>query len=366
MTCDNFVCDFQDVAAYCCAHEQHCTVNHPRSHLDALGHLGVSSESLVINNAGNCCQGWSAEGKRGRKAHGSMHPLSVWLCQRKELGLRGEEDIFFQECTPLFDVEGCLKQPLASSHHVTHVITGPTALGWPACRDRQLAAGLSLETLVWVGPQEPEEVQAHFNSIFERRCVLSGSVFFNTPEEDEQKWAIEVLNKKGFYGPLPPKGDKLFRKLLTPGQFQRMEKYKGMQADRAALDGTFICDLDHWPNSPGPQCGPYFPTLLRHGTIIDLNTGRIASSSDRFLSLGFHVGKVSDRFAWPLADCVLLNHSDRVSKSFSGNCQALPAILAWQLYVFCHTMKREQPEPERDLMLGLGDLFEDAESEDEQ
>lgn len=122
-----------------------------------------------------------------------------------------------------------------------------------------------------------------------------------------------------------------------------MEKYQQLQKELAGIDGTFICDLDHWPDSPGPQCGPYFPTLLRHGTIIDLNSGKIAMASDRLLSLGFHVGDVSSCFAWPLADFVLDN-SDRVVKSFSGNCQALPAILAWQLYVFCHTVRREVPQ----------------------
>ena len=79
-------------------------------------------------------------------------------------------------------------------------------------------------------------------------------------------------------------------------------------------------------------------------------------ASDRFLSLGFHVGDVSSRFAWPLADFVL-DSSDRVAKSFSGNCQALPAILAWQLYVFCHTVRREVPQVGRF-------CFQDAEPED--
>ena len=263
--------------------------------------------------------------------------------------------MFFQECTPLFDVDGCVKEPLEDSHFVVDIITGPSDLGWPASRDRQLSAGLSLETLVWVGPEDPKDRQAHFNSIFEKRCLLSGNVFFNSSEEQERQWCAEVLQNKGFYGPTP-KGYKLFRKLFTPGQLQRLEKYQRLQKEMASIDGTFICDLDHWPDSPGPQCGPYFPTLLRHGTIVDLNSERIAMASDRFLSLGFHVGDVSSRFAWPLADFVLDN-SDRVAKSFSGNCQALPAILAWQLYVFCHTVRREVPQVGRF-------CFQDAEPED--
>lgn len=95
-----------------------------------------------------------------RKAKGPQRRMSVgihWLRgQRKHLALGGEEDFFFQECTPLFDVDGCLRQPLAESYLVVDVVTGPGDLGWPASQERQLSAGLSLETLIWVGPKEPQ------------------------------------------------------------------------------------------------------------------------------------------------------------------------------------------------------------------
>eukprot|EP00435_Cladocopium_sp_Y103_P047823 s241_g14.t1 len=173
-----------------------------------------------------------------------------------------------------------------------------------ACPHMLLSAGLSRQSLVWVGPEDPKEIQAEFEKTFEKRCVLSGSLFFRADEDEVTQWCQETLRRKSHFGPMP-KGYKLWRKLFTPGQLQRVEQYRGLQSEQAGIDGTFICDLDHWPNSPGPQPGPFFPTLLRHGTIVDLNTERIAMSSDRFLALGFHIGPVSPKFQWPLAEYVL-------------------------------------------------------------
>ena len=95
----------QDHTDYCRVHEGQCVVNKPRSHLNErhFASHGTSSDSLIVNSAGNCCQGWSTEGKRARTAHFSQHPWGCWIAQRKELALRRQEDMFFQECTRCCD-----------------------------------------------------------------------------------------------------------------------------------------------------------------------------------------------------------------------------------------------------------------------
>ena len=83
------------------------------------------------------------------------------------------------------------------------------------------------------------------------------------------------------------------------------------------------------------------PCLLTHGCILELSRARFVTPSERFLSLGFHAVKhASDRFFWNLGPYVL-GQADRYTKSQSGNSQSLPIILAWNLYVFCNTVKRE-------------------------
>ncbi|CAE7439049.1 unnamed protein product [Symbiodinium sp. CCMP2592] len=264
-----------DHRAYCLVHDRDCVVNKPRSALR-------NPESLVIANAGNCCQGWSSEGKRARGAHLSQVPLAMWVCQRKALAAKGQEDMFFQECTPLFDIEEHLIGPLESSHRVVQVVAGPRLLGWPASRDRRLSAGLSLESLVWVGPTTAEGVQADFESLFARRPELNGSIFLQEDEGVVTDWCLEQMHKKrSRFCDEIPEGKDLLRALLPPGQLQRAEQYDREKSNHAALDGTMFCDVEHWLNSPGPHCGPMLPCLLTHGTLVELSRYRFESQESQ-------------------------------------------------------------------------------------
>lgn len=332
-----------------------------------------SADALVINDAGNCCQGWSSEGSRGRHAHHSQHALLVWVSQRRELAKRNEEDMFFQECTPQFDIEGCLRTPLSSTHEIIDVVTGPECHGWPCSRPRRLGAGLNLNTLVWVGPKGQDEIQACFDEIFERSCQLTGCMFLQSPSAESQQWFADRMKQRGNYAvdahaaPARFKGGKCLGKVLSSGQFQRYSKYKKQKDALMALDGTFFCDVDHWPDSPGPTPGPLLPTLLRHGTILELESGRVVMASERWLSLGFNVFEDLmcveagfERYLWPQRK-VVLGLPERAQHSLSGNSQSLPAIMAWFLFVFCNTIRRDPGKLLREPALEAEDVS-DADS----
>lgn len=186
----------QDHADFCLKHGAPCVVNKPRMELNLCRRRpGICSGSLIIGNAGNCCQGWSSEGKRARQTHGSQHAWFSWVTQRRELALRAEEDMFFQECTPLWDVQGCLVKPLKDSHTVIHAIVGPSTLGWPTSRDRLLSVGLSFKSLVWLGPTDPVEVKKEFEAVFARSCMLNGSIFFQEDNAVRTAWYEDKLKK---------------------------------------------------------------------------------------------------------------------------------------------------------------------------
>ena len=273
-------CTSQDHVANCFMHNKLCQVHRPREELQ-------NPAALVVNSAGTCCQAWSPEGGRSRHAHDSMHPLAIWLTQRRELAQQQQESMFFQENAPSFDVRKCIVKPLEDTHDVLYVHTGPRTFGWPANRHRLLTAGLSRQELVWVGPDTQEGIQQQFDSMFSRRCLLTGSIFFQASQDDIASWAQELADKRfrGNSQPLPTSGRGMLTACLSPGQLQRLEAYKKVYLQRCALDGTMLADLDHWPDSPGPAAGPNFPTLLRHGCIVDLNRPeRIAQNVDRWLS----------------------------------------------------------------------------------
>ena len=250
--------------------------------------------------------------------------------------------MFFQECAPLFDVEGCLRAPLSDSHRIVHIVTGPEVHGWPTARERRLSCGLSLAELVWVGPSQAE-IQMHFDSIFRRRCELSGKIFLQSPDQDIRNWVQERMKKRfRFQADVPTVGPEMWRQVLTPMQMQRVHEYRELEPARAGLlDSAYFCDIDHWPGSPGPASGPYLPTLLRHGTILEFSTGRIIMPMERFLSLGFQpFPHLCGCYAWP-AGQFAQGLSERQLHSLSGNTQSLPAIMAWYLYCLSHTVKRE-------------------------
>ena len=353
-------CTSQDHVANCFMHNKLCQVHRPREELQ-------NPAALVVNSAGTCCQAWSPEGGRLRHAHDSMHPLAIWLTQRRELAQQQQESMFFQENVPSFDVHKCIVKPLEDTHDVLYVHTGPRTFGWPANRHRLLTAGLSRQELVWVGPDTQEGIQQQFDSMFSRRCLLTGSIFFQASQDDIASWAQELADKRfrGNSQPLPTSGRGMLTACLSPGQLQRLEAYKKVYLQRCALDGTMLADLDHRPDSPGPAAGPNFPTLLRHGCIVDLNRPeRIAQNVDRWLSLGFPVAdSAMTRYTWPLKDFVF-SFPDRVQKSFSGNCQSLPAILAWTVYVWCNVVRRDPGSPAAGTLRCWSNEFLDEEAED--
>ena len=319
--------------SHCVKHNCECIVHKKRP----------EGGGLSVNAAGNCCQAWSIAGKRAGHAHESQLTFLIWTAVRQQLASRGAESLFFQECTPGFDAAGMISRPLSSSHKVVHVTIGPRLLGWPANRDRELSAGLSLQELVWLGPSSQDEIQQEFESLFGRSCCLTGRVFFQAPEDEMKRWIAAKMQKMGRVAQdVPVSGPGMFQQVLTPHQLQRLEAYSRLQPERASLhDGTFIADLDHWPDSGGPSCGARFPTLLTRGTIVDLGSGRLALSMDRFLSLGFHTyASLSQEYHWPGTEFVK-TLPNRQCHLLSGNSQSVPAILAWYLYVFANTARRE-------------------------
>ena len=221
---------------------------------------------------------------------------------------------------------------------------------------------------MWVGPNTTEEIQRQFDCLFAKRCVVSGQLFFQADDASIEEWAkararkrMRVRSSQDLVGP------GLWQDVLTPAQLQRINNYRTLQLHRASLDdGCFIVDADHWAHSPGPSSGPHFPTLLRHGTIVDLGSGKVAMADDRWLSLGFNVRRdLGSPFShWPAHGCVK-DLSDRTQHSLSGNSQSLPAIVAWQLYVFANVVRREIPQVEGALLRPSSNEFADGKDDDD-
>ena len=80
--------------------------------------------------------------------------------------------------------------------------------------------------------------------------------------------------------------------LGPPGLFQSFNEWKEHMAETHFLQPgeDYMVDLDHHPKTKGCVAGREFPCLLTHGSICSMSQTemRMATSRERFASLGFH------------------------------------------------------------------------------
>ena len=154
----------EDFSSPCLIHECACALSQPRAEDD---------KSLSINWAGTTCTCWSTVGKRETFAHGSERTHAVWLTTRVCQAEAQREDGFMQECTRFYAVQQKLVKPVERWFFVVSIKVCGTFLGYPSKRLRSLAFGGYRGSLVWCGPQTPEEVQKEFERLFYKKTVAT-------------------------------------------------------------------------------------------------------------------------------------------------------------------------------------------------
>ena len=152
---------------------------------------------FTLNNAGNCCQGWSSAGKKERFAHASERAHAVWLAQRSHFARHEIEDCFFEECTDRYPWEIKLREALKQTHQVVGIRTNVSVLGHPSRRPRVLTSGLALSRWRFVGPDSDAGVQAEFEACFRRCCILTGIVYFQAPNDLRREELNQMLRSRG-------------------------------------------------------------------------------------------------------------------------------------------------------------------------
>ena len=94
--------------------------------------------------------GWSAAGKLEKHADISERTFGVWLAERRAQALQLAEDVCFQECVVGFPSNEKIRAPLASTHTVVSLVTGPENMGWPTSRPRRFTAAINKSRQLFV------------------------------------------------------------------------------------------------------------------------------------------------------------------------------------------------------------------------
>ena len=226
---------------------------------------------------------------------------------------------------------------------------------------------------MWVGPSNQQEIQAEFDGIFGRSVVLGGEAYVAAPEEAVRAVYYSMMAKRHHYPEpnLSLRGRGMLRSVLSPGNLARLEAYDMGLGRRApgSFPESYMCDVDHWPGSPGDTAGGHFPCQLTHGHVVAYRKRRLVIGMEHLFAQGWHVfPQEGDLFVTKLLP-KLQTLSEGNLKKLSGNGMHLPSIAAWYLYCFSRIVRSEDTKLRQEATLAgssLGRDAEDTEHEDDE
>ena len=332
----------------CLHHLKPCFVHPLMEHCQSQMFLGDSGKvrPFVVNVSGVTCDGWTTMGKQGRYGHASEECHNVFVAETKARADQALDDLRIVECTANYPWKEKLREPLRDTHFVVAIKANPFSLGYPVQRDRMFCACLNLQTTRWVGPMEPDDVQANFDAVFAKECAISGDVFFVVPSEERANHDVAMANGQGNY-PSPEQvqafTDQEALDLCLP-QYNRScgEKYGALRDERQSLSGVFLCDLEQNPDERA-LCGAVWPTLLTKSNIACFTRDdrvQFALPIEHMGAQGMHVVSCPQ---FGISVSPMRKHierfSPRVIKEFAGRGMHLGALSAWMLFVLGNTMR---------------------------
>ena len=145
---------------------------------------------LVVNISSLICVDFSPLGKQSRTGGDSQQFHSMFLATRRANAVRRHEDIYFTECSRLYPA-ATQQGRLESTHRVIWAQASAQKLGFPIRRERCLAAGLNLATMVWCGPDSAKDIQTEFDDIYSRDIVLDASIYFTATAQEAHSNHVE-------------------------------------------------------------------------------------------------------------------------------------------------------------------------------
>jgi hypothetical protein len=312
---------------------------------------GGKPDPLRVAVGGISCLPWTKTGLCEGHASACEVPHNVWLCERAELAVKLLEDLFFLECTPRYPIH-LARQRLRNTHLVISIQDGPEYHGWPHKRLRLLAAGISTQTLEWLGPDSDKAIAKDYADKFHRAVKVAGDVLIASPREDELKEMVRLAAAQGYHVTAQELDtvdeDELLRMMFPPGGVQRFKEWMAKFSNQAEGSHTLLFDMDHHPDTRGTTAGEDRPVNLRHGTLIAAKRDqggavkwRLATGLDFLTAMGFHAfPQVAGQ--WGLSPMMpILSHlKNNQLHSLIGNGMHLVTQATWMVYVLSNVSKR--------------------------
>lgn len=238
--------------AYCFRCKGRCRVHGPERQTN--GRPALTRMAI----AGTTCTSWSQMGACSRWMAQSALPFFVWAFETLAWG----PDLIVHECTPRFDV-ATLELIFGMLYLIVSFVISPTSLGWPAMRPRRFTILVHRERRV-----APREMSAAiFSSLFFRKCMLDGHVFWCASYTAVVKYLCEKA--EALHLPHTQEGSGLLwpaRTLLKQGFHQRLLGYEKMCL-RMGRAKKFIVNLHQSPSFT-KSVTKMMPTLMTNTSLM--------------------------------------------------------------------------------------------------
>ena len=162
--------------------------------------------------------------------------------------------------------------------------------------------------------------------------------------------------------------DEVLNEVLPPGAILRKAAWEQEFQQVESAGGAYICDLDHWPKSRGPQAGPYMPTIISHSSLFSFRRERLVTSLELFSVHGAEVTAAAEPdIRYPCLDALKkmpITHR----RQLVGNSLLLPAAGAFIFYILSNLvcLEEESPLPPNMNIYGPDHVDEEEVGEEEQ
>ena len=163
----------------------------------------------------------------------------------------------------------------------------PTDLSFPIRRRRSFSIGVSLATMVWVGPSSDAYLQGEFRDTLRRTVELSGDVFFAASALVVQGF-VETRAKRRKVGlPESYKGvpmSEFLHLMVSRTAVERKEIYDSLHDEMGGLGGAFVVDLEQSAHASTP--GAIAPSMKTHSEHYSYESKRLAIDEEYLLMQG--------------------------------------------------------------------------------
>lgn len=304
--------------AYCYQCKKQCKVDASSSEVQ-----GGHDDAFICFEGGSQCVDFAAYGHR-KGMLGSTAPSFYIFIAKIRTCL---PDFFVHEITEV-GTDGIMAAEIGDLYGIIEGVICASDNGKPMKRPRRFTYGWRLGRVKFSGSF------SEFMHYFQKSMSATASCFFVM----EQERQVELLRRAARNGHHTDDASSLvMENLFLPATLKNLQEHMKLQPMRQGNDGSYFIDAEQTPKFCAG--GPTLPTLVRHGTIIDVNTKKILTPSEHLLAMGEPCAdEVQGELPCYIKEAIT-DISGMQKKRIAGNAVDLGTLAPFLFYCLAHSAR---------------------------